>query len=229
MAIKAQNTGGGNRVEQPTIEPGSYPNRLVQVIDLGLQAQRPYKGQEKAPIQEIMLTYELVDTFMIDENGEDREDKPRWISETIPLHWIGAERAKSTQRYLALDPESVHEGDFSKLVGVPSNVTLVTNVSGGKVYTNVASLTKMRAKDAEKVPELKNPAKVFSLDEPDMEVFNSLPTWIQDKIKGNLNFEGSAFQKALSKGGAKASAKAPVKDPVGKIPEKDEDEDNRPF
>ena len=71
----------------------------------------------------------------------------------------------------------------------------------------------MRARDIEKCPELKNPAKVFDLDNPDMVVFGSLPQWLQDKIKGNLNFNGSKLQAAL--GGEKQPEKAappPVED-----------------
>ena len=30
-----------------------------------------------------------------------------------------------------------------------------------------------------------------------MEIFGSLPDWIQDKIKSNLEFNGSALQRAL--------------------------------
>ncbi|KAJ4598274.1 hypothetical protein HRR85_009581 [Exophiala dermatitidis] len=55
----------------------------------------------------------------------------------------------------------------------------------------------MRARDAAKAPELINEPKVFSLDEPDVDVFRSFPQWIQDKIKGNLEYDGSALQKAL--------------------------------
>ena len=55
----------------------------------------------------------------------------------------------------------------------------------------------MRAKEAAKAPALVNPTKVFDIDEPDMEVFNSLPEWIQEKMKNNLNFSGSPLEAAL--------------------------------
>lgn len=227
MALKApKNSGGGDRVPQPTIEAGSYPNRLVQIIDLGLQPQRPYKGQDKAPMHEIMLTYELVDTFMIDENGNELEDKPRWVSETLPLHSIKADKAKSTQRYLTLDPENENDGDWSEQLGKPSNVTLIINQVGDKTYTNVAGLSKMRDRDADRCPALKNPTKLFDLSEPSLEVFESLPEWIQEKIKGNLEYAGSPLEKLLGKGG-KAPAKAPKAAPAP-APEPEE-EDNRPF
>lgn len=209
MALNAKNIRGNNaeRIEQPNIEPGTYPARLVQIIDLGLQAQRPYKGQDKPPVQEIMLTYELVDTFMVDKDGNDVEDKPRWVSETLPFYGLYADKAKSTQRYTALDPNGDYDGDFSKAIGQPINVTIVNNPGkDGKFYDNVGTVSTMRQKDADKCPELQNPTKVFDLDAPDMDVFNSLPQWIQDKIKENLNYEGSALQKLAGAGNQKKPA-----------------------
>lgn len=217
MALNANkpNEGGKKFAPQENIQPGVYPARLVQLIDLGLQAQKPYQGKDKKPAQEIMLTYELVDEFMKTEDGEDIKDKPRWISETLPFHGLFADKAKSTQRYLAFDPKQDFAGDFAKAVGMPINVAVVNNAVGDKVYDNIATISAMRPRDAGACPDLVNPAKVFDLDAPDMEVFNSLPKWIQDKIKGNLNFNGSALEAAL--GGEKKEApakkeKAPVEE-----------------
>lgn len=197
-ASKVSSGAGGKQfTPQANIEPGVYPARLVQLIDLGLQAQRAFQGKDKPPAQEFMLTYELVDEFMKDEKGEPIEDKPRWISETLPFHSLEADKAKSTLRYFAFDTNKEFNGDWTKVIGAPCNVTVVNNASGDKVYDNVAGVSAMRPRDAARCPELKNPIKVFDLDTPDMEVFNKLPKWVQDKIKGNLNFNGSPLQAKL--------------------------------
>lgn len=215
--------GGGDRVEQPNIDPGTYPARVVQIIDLGLQAQRPYMGQEKKPANEIMITYELTDLFMIDEEGKDVEDKPRWISETLPWFGLYADKAKSTQRYNAFDPKGEYEGDFAKCIGTPVNVVIVNNESKGKTYDNVASVSAMRAKDAEKTPELVNKSKVLDLANPDVDVFNSLPKWIQDKIKDNLEFKGSKLAAALNgEAPAKETPKKEVKSFSERIKEEEQ-------
>lgn len=218
---KISNGNSGDRVEQPVIEAGMYPSRIVQMIDLGLQAQRPYQGKEKNPANEIMITYELVDTFCIDKDGNEMEDKPRWISETLPLYSIDQEKAKSTQRYKAVDPEDAYDGDFSKLVEEAVNVSLVHNKVGDKTYVNVAGISGMRPKDAAKCPELKNPAKVFDLDDPDMEIFGSLPEWVQTKIKANLNYQGSKLQAAVEG----KPADAPKKEKEAAAPEEEEHQD----
>lgn len=202
MGLNIKNVGGGEKggIKQPNIEPGTYPARLVQLIDLGLQPQRPYLGKDKPPAQEVMLTYELVDEFMKDEKGEVIPDKPRWISETLPFFGLQADKAKSTQRYNALDPSGAFGGDFSKLVGSPINVTIVNNAVGDRTYDNIATISTMRPKDADKCPKLINPSKVFDLDAPDMAVFASLPEWIRNKITENLNYAGSTLQGLLGVG-----------------------------
>ena len=207
-AKQAGNGGGKERIEQDVIEAGTYPARLVQLLDMGLQPQNAYQGTPKPPMQEITLTYELVDVFMKDADGNDLEDKPRWVSETIPFHNLNADKAKSTQRYNAFDPKGDWDGDLTKALGQPINVVLVNNKKGDKTYTNVAGLSTMRAKDAEKCPELKNPTKLFSLDDPDMEIYAKLPKWQQEDIQKNLNFNGSPLQAKL---GGKPAAKEPAK------------------
>ena len=233
MALNASKVKVVNkdRVEQEPLDQGNYPARLVQILDLGIQEQRPYQGEAKAPCHEIMLTYEFLDEFCKDKDGEDLEDKPRWLSETIPFRSLQADLAKSTKRYRALDPEEVHGGDFQPLLGTPCNVTVVNNESKGKVYNNVGNVSTMRPKDAAKAAELVNPPKFFALDDPDMEVFLSLPQWLQDKIKGNLEFNGSALQKALQghKGGDKPKGKpasqAEEEDASEEEPEAPEDDE----
>lgn len=204
-ASKVENKGGGDKVTQEVIAEGVYPARLVQVLDLGLQAQRPYKGEDKDPKDEIMLTYEFVDEFMKDEDGNEILDKPRWYSETLPLIHLNSERANSTKRYKALDPKLEHGGDFTALVGYACNVSIGHNPGRGKhegkVFANIQGIAPMRPRDADKCPELINPPKVFDLDDPNLEIFLSLPEWVQDKIKGNLKFGGSALAGLLNDDG----------------------------
>lgn len=201
MGLNANSTGNKGvsiGAAQPVIDVGNYPARIAQIIDMGLQAQRPYQGKEKPPANEVMITYELVDCFMVDADGNEKEDSPRWISETLPLYSIDQEKAKSTQRYYAADPDGMFGGDFSKIIDATVNVAIGHNKKADKTYANVIGLSTMRSKDAAKCPALKHPPKVFDLDAPDMEVFGSLPQWVQDKIKGNLKFKGSPLEKALN-------------------------------
>ena len=223
MAIKAKKTqGSGVKGTAPQLEDGNYLARVVQVIDLGVQPQRPFKGQDKPPAHEIMVTYELVTEFMKDDDGNDLEDKPRWISETFPIYDLSVDRAKCTKRYLALDAKKEHDGDWSMVVGKPCTVTIVLNPGkgdhAGKTFTNIGNVTP--AMKGIPVPELVNDTKVFSLEEPDKDVFDSLPDWLQEKVENNLEFAGSPLDKLLNGDNASAPA-APEPD----VEDDDMDED----
>jgi len=196
-------TAGGNSPRPPALDPGSYPTRLVLVVDLGLQKQRPFQGEEKPPAREVMLTYEFVDEFMKDEDGQDLLNKPRWLSESFVLYNLDSEKAKSTLRYKALDPKMVHGGDFLKLVDTPVNVTVVQNPNKKnpeRPWENVGGITSMRAKDVQKVSELVNQSVTFDLEEPSLDAFMALPKWVQKRILENLEFRGSLLERMLEAG-----------------------------
>jgi hypothetical protein len=196
MGLNAR-TAAGSKPRTPPLESGTYPGRFVQIVDMGLQP-REYRGDEKEPAREIMLTYELVDEFLLDEDGHEMTDKPRWASETMPLFNLESEKAKSTARYKALDPNEVADGDFTKLLGTPIMVTVVQNPKGERVYVNVAGISPMREKDANKCPDLVNEPRVFDLDSPDMEVFDQFPDWVQKRITTNLEYRGSKLEEMMA-------------------------------
>ena len=149
--LKASKEGKSNFVRPDPLEPGSYPGRLVRVYDLGLQPQRPYQGQDKPPAHEIHVTYEFSDEFMKDEDGNDIEDKPRWLSETFVLNPLSSDLAKSTKRYNAIDPDHDHDGDWSQVLSYPIMINVVVNQKDDKFYENVQSTSTMRKKDADKL------------------------------------------------------------------------------
>jgi len=200
-ANKTKNSGGGSDI-QP-IEGGTYPARLVAVIDVGLHPQS-YAGQEKAPAYMVATTYELTDEFMKDEDGQDIEDKPRWVTETFPLYSLEVENAKSTKRYRSLDPTEEHEGDWGKLIGMPCNVTVVTNPGKGKhkgkVFSNIGAVSRMRSKDEKNVADLVNTPIMFDMDNPDLDMFNLIPKWQQKMIVNSLEYEGSPLAVMLEEG-----------------------------
>lgn len=186
----------GNSVPQEPIEIGSHFARLVQVIDLGLHANT--FDPAKAPSRKVNLTYELVTNFMKDADGNEDETKPRWVGEDMALCSLQADLAKSTKRIMALDPKGEYKGDLTKMIDTPCIVTIAHNLSKDKtkVYSNVSNVSP--APKGMPVPPLKNAPRVFDLDDPDLEVFQQLPSFIQDKIKANLEFRGSKLEALLN-------------------------------
>jgi hypothetical protein len=222
MGLNASKAKGG-APRTPPLEEGLYPARLVQVIDLGLQP-RSFKGEDKEPQQQIMLTYELCGEFLLDEDGQPQPDKPRWVSETMGLNKPNVEKAKSTKALKALDPANKVEGDFTKLLGAPVMVNIAQNPSKtdpSKIYAKVTGLAPMRAKDVINLPDLVNSPRMLDLDSPDKAVFDELPDWVKTKIREGLEYKGSDAEKVFGAGG-KAEAKA-------KPAAKEEEADGNPY
>lgn len=231
--VKKPSSNNANRIKQPLMEVGTEEARVVSIIDLGLQKQRPYKGQEKPPKRMIRITYEFPNLFIVDENGDDVEDKPRWLSEELPFNSLDVDLAKSTKRYRAIDPEDTCDGDFTKLVGMPCMVTIgeysYTKDGELKEGNEVQSVSAITKRKADKLGDLVNSPQIFLIDEPDMEVFEQLPDWIKDKIKGNLEYSGSALE-AILEGGKKPVKKEEddggyEEEPTSEEPSIEEDED----
>ncbi len=142
----------------------------------------------------------------------------------MKFYSLSASKATSTARYNAFDPGGIHDGEFEKCLGAPVMVTIIHNPSKKNkdvVYENIDNVSSMQSKMASTLPPLVNAGKIFTLDDPDMEMFNALPKFIQEKITSNLEFAGSKLEALLKKGGG---APTPPKQ------EKEvEAEDDRPF
>jgi hypothetical protein len=206
MALVAPKTApkraAANRVKQNELAVDNYPCRVAQVVDMGRHHKEVWNditkkfevAYDKAPVHLLRLTYEFTTEFMKDEAGNELEDKPRWLSEEFALYALDNDLATSTKRMSAFDPGfTLYGGDWEQVLTMPCAVTIAHKKSGAAKVGNVAKPMKGMV-----VAELKNEPKVFSLDAPDLDVFRSFPEWIQERIKANLDFEGSKLQAALT-------------------------------
>ena len=233
IVIKARpktNAGGSSKYEQAKKLPnGTYPARLLSVVFMGLQKQQPRNGQPREDQDEVQITYELLDEFLKDENGNEDKDTPLLISERFLLFPLSSERAKGTARYKALDEKMEHGGNWAKLVGKTVMITLGDYTSqAGRTSKIILSTGPMREKDAISAPGLVNDPLVFSAQQPDFEVLGRLPGWLQEKIKespdmkphlANVNGETTNTQQV------EASPEPDVTQPTGQSTEEPSDID----
>jgi hypothetical protein len=199
-------SGGGSR--EP-LDPGAYPAKVVGIVDLGMHVQE-YKGEKKDPRNEVAFTYEFLDEFLKDEDGNDLEDKPRWLTEQMAMYGPEADKAKSTSRYKALDPTGQHKGDLIKCLGAACMVTVVHNPKkeGNGVWENISGISPMRAKDPLQKQPLVHEPYFFSLDDPDIAVFLKLPEFLKKKIVSNIEFASSKLEKLLKEVGDDSPGKS---------------------
>ena len=227
MSFNAKEVPAGPSKAKKILDVGAYPARLVQLINFGIQPQVPYMGQEKQPTLELSITYEFLDEFMDDEDGNPDGERPLWVSETFSFFSLDVERATSTKRYMALDQSMEHDGDWMQLLGKPCIVNLGKAVtkSGpntGRERNKVISVSAMRPKEAAKAPELVNNTRVFDFYNPDMEAYEAFPEWIKEKLQGAVDFPGSALEEALGAGGFAVEEKE--KPAPNKVAANDEDD-----
>lgn len=124
-------TNTGPKILWDSIENDIYEARIVKCIGLGVQEQKPYKGQTKQPKFEMAITFELID---VDANGVDRDGKPveprpACQFKTYPLH-PGAKMGGVYNLVRAIDPS---------LEKVPSNLEWFESIIGSVINVEVGS------------------------------------------------------------------------------------------
>lgn len=150
---------------------------------MGHQPGFEYQGKEIKSSYKLRLTYELPNSLMDD-------GRPHWVSEEI----TNSDNDKSAlyARVNAL------KGDFNNLtamIGSPCTVHLVPGKPGYVKINGKAGISGVP--NGVTVGELANPTFTFDLENPDMTVFEGFPEFIQDRIKGNLDYEGSALEERI--------------------------------
>ena len=181
------------------VEDGAYPARVVSIIDFGMQYATDYKTGEVKKYDDgndviqhkVWINFEFPDE-LIDVDGEQ---EPRWYGKeyTVSAH----EKSALYALLKAVDPKGVAtEGgrNVKGLLGLPAMVT-IGSTSGGKAkIVSVSGVPKGMQVDA-----LQNPEVLFDLDGDDLETFNSLPKWMQDRITDGVDFDTIRFYQVVNK------------------------------
>ena len=187
MALKMRGTGSG-AVECP--DQGTYIARVVSILDLDLQPGYEYQGEEIEAQYKVSITYELP-------SSRTKDDKPHWVSEEFKVS--NHERSNMYKRVNAIDPTGAITNKGENLANLINAVCMVSVEPNKNGYAKITAVTS--APNGMPVAELENTPQVFDWDAPDMEVYNRLPEFMQNKLKGGLNFEGSALHRELAMSG----------------------------
>ena len=164
----------------PRLEEGTYPARIVRIIELGTQAKTNWQTGEQecyedgTPIfqKKVWVDFELP-TETIDIGGEA---KPRWQGKeyTLSFHPKAA---------LMAVVNSIGEKvtNLSQIVDKPLMIQ-IGSTSGGKA--KVAGVSKIMKGLV--VDPLVNTPIIFDIDDPDMDVLEKIPNFLKEKILPNL-------------------------------------------
>ena len=178
------------------VEDGTYPARIVQVIDFGQQIETDWKTKEVKTYEngnpmikpKVWITFELPDEFI----EVDGEQKPRWYGKeyTVSAH----EKSAMASLMKAVDPKNTSDGYLPKVLGLPAMITIGSTSTGNAKISAVSAVPK-----GMQVGALVNEEFSFDLDSGTAESFNGLPKWMQDKIKESVGFDRTKLAGKLSK------------------------------
>lgn len=188
MSLKAKRKPANNI---PPVDGGTYMAVCIGVIDLGEQYRQFEKQKQGRYVNECMFIFEIPNERV----QVDGEDKPRWLSTkrlTVSLHERSALYQMLTSwrgRPLSdaeLDPTG--DGfDLSQMLGAGAMLSVsVVERDDGSRHNKIEAVTGF-PKGIE-VPKVESEPLLFDADEPDMDMLEKMPEWIQDIIRKSTQF-----------------------------------------
>lgn len=186
-----------NKKDYGRIGEGTTIGRVVNMVLLGRHTKTNYKTGEPEtyddgnPIVQspVFITFELPnETIEIEKDGETNE-MPRWISKeyAISLHEKSGLRALFSVLGL-----NIEKDDLDKAMTKACLINIGTTSGGKDKITGVSKLMKGMS-----APELINEPKYFDPYNPDMEVWESLPQFLKDKIQEAHDYSTMKLAKIL--------------------------------
>lgn len=189
MSLIASDSGGNSSFTP--VPPGLHTARCYRIVDLGTQ-KTIFKGETKYQ-HKIMLQFEV--------HGEDDsgaplvtpKGEPMSISKNYTLSL--AEKATlradlQAWRGRAFEEDELRGFDIRKVLGQWAMIA-VGKATGndGKTYTNILNLNPIPKVLKDTLPVPHNPTAIFSISNPDMDLFNSFSNSLRIKIQASPEWQ----------------------------------------
>lgn len=172
------------RAKAARIEDGTYPARFSAIIDLGIQAQTDWQtGEATDPKPRVLITWTLPTETM---EREHEDGTVEVIQRMISKEYTLSNHEKSNIVAL-VKSMGTPMSDLTALLNLPCMVEVGSTMNNNAKVVNCVKTPKTMPVD-----ELTNPPTYFDFDNPDKDLFLSLPAWAQDKIKDAENYSGFA-------------------------------------
>jgi hypothetical protein len=184
MGLVAKDSGGGG--EFTPVPPGMHLARCYRVIDLGTQ-ESTYLGKTKFQ-PKVMLQFEV--------HGEDDKGQPIVTAKGEPMsisknftlslgEMATLRKDLQTWRGREFTPDELLGFELKNVLGAWAMVSVIKALGGnGKEYTNIAAIMSVPAAIKKAgMPEGHNDCKLFSIEEPDMVLFETFGNGLKEKIQ----------------------------------------------
>lgn len=182
MSLIAKDNPGGGFTPVP---PGSHVARCYRIIDLGTQ-RTEYKGDVKLQ-HKIMVQFEV--------HSEDDHGVPLTTDKGEPMsiskNYTLSLSDKATLRHdleswrgRQFTEEELRGFELKNVLGAWAMITVVRSQGAdGKSYTNIANVNPIPKTMKASLPDGFNEAKMFTLNDPDMLMFETFGQKLKEKIK----------------------------------------------
>lgn len=179
---------GSSFIPVPT---GMHLARCYRIVDLGTQ-ESTYMGNVKQ-LHKMMMQFEV--------HGEDAQGnltvtskgEPMTVSKNYTVTLSDKSNLRKdlqTWRGKDFTAEELRGFEVKNVLGQWAMISVVETENNGQTYTNIANINPVPATIKKNgLPEGKNPLKVFQIDEPDMELFDTFSENLQNKIRKSPEWE----------------------------------------
>jgi hypothetical protein len=184
MAIPASDTGGG---QFENLKADSYIARCYQMVHIGT-IKEEYMGAPKMS-NKVMITFEIPSEMRT--YKEEEGERPASISKeyTVSLgENANLRKDLESWRGKPFTPDELKNFDLEKLVGAACMLNVIEKVNDkGEAKPRIHNITKLH-KDL-KCPDQINQSRILSYDKFDLQLLESLPDFLKNKVKSSLEYK----------------------------------------
>jgi len=196
MALIAKESGDGGSFTP--VPEGTHLARCYRIIDMGTQ-KTEFEGKVKL-LPKVMIQFEV--------HGEDNfggpivtgKGEPMSISKNYTLSLADKATLRKdlqTWRGKEFTADELRGFELKNILGAWAMISVVRKAgNNGKEYTNIAGV--MSVPSAIKkagLPQSHNDLALFSIDEPNMALFETFGNSIRAKIEGSPEWQARSFSK----------------------------------
>lgn len=190
MGLVAKGSSGGNFIQVPI---GMHLARCYRIVDLGTQESQ-YMGNVKH-LHKVMIQFEVHSEDSHGNPTKTAEGKPLTINKTYTLTTADKSSLRKdleTWRGKALTKEEAHNFELENILGQWGMLSVVETQNNGNTYTNIATINPVPPTIKKSgLPDGYNPTNLFSISDPNMEVFESFSDNLKEKIKKSPEWQKS--------------------------------------
>ena len=188
MSLIVEDTGGSFE-STPT---GSHLARCYRIVDVGTQKSE-YQGQVKY-LRKVMLGWEI---HGVNDDGTPikmKDGRPFAMFKNYTMSWSDKATLRidlQAWRGKPFSAEEMRRFDLKTVLGAWCMLNVVERQGNdGKMYVNVANISPVPAMIKQAgLPAAVNKNEMFSLSEPDMEMFNTFSDSLKKKIQASPEWE----------------------------------------